>query len=183
MTLTEPVPPNPGWPRYSGIPFPPYRFVPGLNPHPNVDPQGHGRSRPRQREEQPAPRGEPAPPWRPEEWRTLTPYLYGVDLYNYAYWWESHEVLEGLWHAAGRKGVPADFMQGIIHVSAANLNRHRGKREGARRQAVKALARLEQVQGSGPVYMGLDVPAFMREMRESTLEGSPVGPPMIRLAL
>ena len=26
-------------------------------------------------------------------------YLYAIDLYNYAYWWECHEVLEGLWRA------------------------------------------------------------------------------------
>jgi len=166
-----PLPPVPGWPRYTDLPFPPYRFVPGASPHPVVDPRGHSFGR----------RPEPAPPWDPGHWRELTAYLYAVDLYNYSYWWECHEALEVLWHAAGRKGPAASFLQGIIHVAAANLNRHRRKSEGAQRQAGKALARLEEVLRTESVYMGLEVPAFARQVREHFFSGVRPIPPLIEL--
>jgi hypothetical protein len=173
MTIVEPQPPFPEWPRYSDIPFPPYRFVPGLNPHPHTSPLGHSFGRPAGR----------LPPWRPEEWRALTPYLYGVDLYNYAYWWECHETLEGLWHAAGRTGAAASFLQAIIHVAAAQLSRHGGKREGSKRQAEKGLARFASALERGPVYMGLEIPGFSSAVRDSFLSEVPTQPAMIRLLL
>lgn len=168
---TEPLPPDPSWPRYSELPFPPYRFVPGVTPHPHRDPRGYAFGK----------GPETQPPWSPENWRTLTPYLYGIDLYNHAYWWECHETLEGLWHAVGRKGTPGDFLQGIIHVAAANLNRHRGKLAGAARQARKGLARLDRVEAARQIYMGVDVDVFTRAVRESFASGATGRPPFIRL--
>jgi acyl-CoA reductase-like NAD-dependent aldehyde dehydrogenase len=41
MSIVEPTPPDPSWPRYSAGAFPRYRFVPGLTPHPRRHPQGH----------------------------------------------------------------------------------------------------------------------------------------------
>ena len=55
-------------------------------------------------------------------------YLYGIDLYNYAYWWECHEVLERLWHAAGRKTEQANFFRALIQLAAANLKHFLGDR-------------------------------------------------------
>jgi hypothetical protein len=102
-----------------------------------------------------------------------------VDLYNQAFWWESHEVLESLWHAAGRTSEPASFVHGILHAAVANLNRHRGKYAGAWRQAEKALAHLE---GLGIArYMGMDVETFAREVREFHLDGRRRDPALIRL--
>ncbi|MFN2384067.1 MAG: DUF309 domain-containing protein, partial [Gemmatimonadota bacterium] len=100
--------------------------------------------------------GAPPPPWRPSDWRTLTPYLYAIDLYNYCCWWESHEVLEGLWHAAGRRGAPAEGVQGLIHLAAAHLNRYRGKPSAAR-QAARGLNRIRTAAGVAPIFMGIDV--------------------------
>ena len=171
MTLDEPRPAARDLPRYSDLPFPPYRFVPGLNPHPVVDPGGHSFGR---RPETPA-------PWSPDEWRTLSEYLYGIDLFNHAYWWECHEILEGLWHAAGRRGEAARFVKALIHLAAGNLNRHRGKLAGARRQAQKALALLEERRGRGPVYMGIDVDELARLVRISFAGGRDAAPPVIRL--
>ena len=34
-------PADPTWPRYSARPFPAYRYVPGLTPHPRRDASGH----------------------------------------------------------------------------------------------------------------------------------------------
>lgn len=171
MSLSEPSPPDPIVPRYSTLSLPPYRFVPGLNPHPRVDPAGHSWGL----------KPEALPPWRLDEWRDLEAWLYAVDLYNQAYWWESHEVLEALWHAAGRRGEAASFVHGILHVAVASLNRHRGKTAGARRQAEKALKRLAISLSRGGRTMGLDVIPFAAEVRGCFITGSRPQPPAIRL--
>lgn len=157
-------------PRYSSRPFPPYRFIPGLLPHPNRDPGGHSY-------------GVESPileDWTPEEWRSLEPYLYGIDLYNFGYWWEAHEVLEGLWHAAGRTSPNARFVQGIIHVAAAQLNLHRGNEAAARRQARRGIDRLGLFVGR--TWMGIDVDAFVQEV-EGYLADRSRGLPAIELRL
>jgi hypothetical protein len=157
----EPAPGDPAWPRYSPLPFPSYRFVPGLNPHPNRDPKGHNYGTP-----------EPKPPHLPPElWKTNEMYLYGIDLYNFAYWWECHVALEGLWHAAGRKSVQAQFLQGIIQVAASNLKRHMGKPKVAADLALEGLDRLKPVHGQ--IYMGVEVDRFVADVRRS-LDGGPV---------
>jgi hypothetical protein len=136
--------------RYSARALPPYRFVPGRSPHPTRDPDGHSHS-----DRAPAPAA-----WRPEEWRRLEVGLWAVDLFNHGYWWESHEALEGLWHAAGRTTPAARFAQSLVHLSAACLNRHRGHREAARRQAARAVRGLRAARALGPIVMGLDVEAL-----------------------
>ena len=109
--MTEPEPPDPQWPRYSTRPFPSYRFVPRRTPHPRRDPSGHSYSLP-----------EPKPiPFSVDRWHTSEDYLYGIDLYNFAYWWECHEVFEGLWHAVGHHSEQGNFFQALIQLAAANL--------------------------------------------------------------
>lgn len=46
-------------------------------------------------------------------------FLYGVDLYNQGYWWETHVVLEKLWHGFDRGSGPALFLKGLIQLAAA----------------------------------------------------------------
>ena len=70
--------------RYTTKPLPPYRYLPGLHPHPMANPHGHSHGAP----------DEPHPAWDPEEWRALDDWLYGVDLCNHHYYWESHEAWE-----------------------------------------------------------------------------------------
>lgn len=148
--LTEPVPLASSPRRYTTLPLPPYRFVPGLNPHPHRDPRGHGfgASKP------------PPGPWDAAQWQALVGYLYAVDLYNQAYWWEAHEELEGLWIAAGRTTIRAQFIQGLIQVAAANLNRHRGSAHAAGVQAANGLARMQGARRLQPVFMGVDIAVF-----------------------
>ena len=140
-------------PRWSARPLPPYRHRPGETPHPTRDPGGHGRER-----DDP-----PLSDWSPASWRSLEPWLWGVDLFNHGYWWEAHEAWEELWHVAGRSGERARFVQALIHLAAACLNRRRGHEEAARRQARRAIEGLERT----PVerYMGLDVPASTESIR------------------
>jgi len=147
--------------------LPAYRFVPGQTPHPRNDPRGHSH-------------GAPEPecgPWRPEEWRTNELWLWGVDCFNLAYWWESHEALEALWLAAGRTSAPAQFVQGVIQIAAAHLKRFAGTPDGGRSLVDAGLARLEGFSGT---YLGVDVAAFVAEVRES-FAGSGSRPATIRL--
>jgi predicted metal-dependent hydrolase len=121
-------------------PFPRYAYVPGRSPHPVSEPAGHSFNVPRPR---------PAPP-DPDDWAACRPYLVGIDLFNHGYYWEAHEVWEGLWHACGRTGVTADFLKGLIRLAAAGVKAREGKPEGVRSHAAKARQLFEQVTGRLP---------------------------------
>jgi hypothetical protein len=168
--LTEPQAPDPSWPRYGSAELPPYRYVPGLNAHPLRDPAGHSYGR-----------GDAeVAPWKPQDWRRLSRYLDGIDLYNFAYWWECHEMLEPLWLAADRTTVHGQFIQGLIQVAAAYLNRHLGKDTAAETLARSGLARMLPAAAEQATYMGIDVVDFARRVRESY--ASPAeAPALIRL--
>ncbi len=132
-------------------PLPPYAFVPGRFPHPVSDPAGHSFGAPRER---------PAPP-DPDNWPACRPYLVGIDLFNHGYYWEAHEVWEGLWHACGRNGTSAAFLKGLIRLAAAGVKAREGKTAGVRSHAAKARQLFEgvagQVPGDSPRYLGLSL--------------------------
>jgi hypothetical protein len=169
MTLVEPAPPDPSWPRYSPRPFPRYRFVGGLNPHPRRHPEGHAYGT----------ADLPPPGVAPDRWRDNAVYLQGIDLYNFAYWWECHEALEGLWHLTGHQGTEAQFLQGIIQVAAANLKRHVNSLAGARRLGREAVARLASVGRRS--YMGLELGPFIRAVHDYHVDEDTTRVPLIRL--
>src|SRR5260221_4877813 len=110
--------------------LPPYAFVPGRNAHPTSDPNGHSFG------QKPA---HPEPP-DPQAWQLSQAFRYGIDLFNYGYYWESHEVWEGLWHSCGRTGLVADFIKGLIKLAAAGVKVREGKPEGVRSHAGRAAA-------------------------------------------
>ena len=119
----------------SDIPFPAYAFVPGRHPHPVTDPQGHsfGNSHVAI---------QPLDPQRP--WNS-TEFLFALDLFNAGYYWEAHEVWEGLWIAAGRKGCCADFLKGLIKLSAAGVKAREGQPVGVCRHAKRAVELFQSV--------------------------------------
>ena|SRR5436309_6767235 len=154
-------------PRYSERPLPAYRFVPGQSPHPRRDPKGHSYGQP-----------EPVPPaFSAEEWWDSEWYLYGIDLYNYRYWWECHEVFEGLWHAVGHDTQQGQFLQALIQVAAANLKRAVNATDPAETLSRAALERLQKFSG---IYMGVDVRMLSEDVR-AYFEGSGEKPALIRL--
>jgi hypothetical protein len=150
--------------------FPDYRFVPGLTPHPRRDPNGHSFGTEEPRPDHVA----------PESWRDNQTYLYGVDLYNYGYWWESHEQFEALWSLTAPHTAEARFLQGLIQVAAANLKRHTGASESARRLAARALENLAAT--GSPVFMGLPIEPFIAAVRRCHLDDASGLVPMIELA-
>ncbi len=167
--VREPAPADPHWPRYSTRAFPASRYVPGAGPRPRGDPHGQAFAEP-----ETADRAVP-----PERWRQCEEYLYGVDLFNHAYWWECHEVFEGLWRAAGRPSQQGRFLQGLIQLAAANLKWFVDEPAAAGRLALRAL---EKFAGLPETYMGVAIGDLRRDAR-ARVEDAREAPPRIRLDL
>ncbi len=135
-------------------PFPPYAYLPGRNPHPVRDPEGHSYA------------AEPptAEPPDPADWRACEDYLNGIDLFNHGYYWEAHEAWEGLWHACGRRGLTATYLQALINFAAAGFKARWGNARGMRANAGTALRLFKSAAGqlgsTGTRYMGLDLRAL-----------------------
>ena len=117
--------------RYNDRPFPSYRYVPGKAPHPTRDPNGHSYAR-------------SIAPFCVDEagWRNCDEYLFAIDLFNARYYWESHELLEALWHGAGRESAVGRFAQGLIQAAAALLKASMDEPESASRLAAAAADKL-----------------------------------------
>jgi hypothetical protein len=114
-------------------PLPPYTYVPGRSPHPIRDPRGHmhGVAHPI------------ATPLDPARWRDCAEYRWGIDLFNAGYYWEAHEAWESVWHAVGREGGVADFLKGLIKLTAAGVKLYEGRPAGVTRHLRRAAALLE----------------------------------------
>ena len=165
--MIEPQPPDPTWPRYSTRPFPSYRFLPGNNPHPRRNPLGHSY-------------GQPDPKllaFPREHWQRSEDYLYGIDLYNYAYWWECHEIFEGLWHAVGHHTEQGNFFQALIQFAAANLKRFTGNHRAAGNLVNNGIVRLQKIPTR---YMGIDVARLSQDFWQQRVN-SDFRAPLIRL--
>lgn len=106
--------------------FPPYAYVSGRAPHPVTDPRGHLYGH----VACPAPAVD-SPIW----W---TEFDYARDLWNHGYYWEAHEVWEGLWHGVPRAHPWGLLLQGLIKLAAAGVKAREGRPEGVRRHAVRA---------------------------------------------
>ena len=111
------------------IPFPPYSYVPGHGlPHPVNDPAGHLYAAREQAHELST----------TAELVESSRWLYAIDLFNAGFYWEAHEAWEALWHAFGRTGPEAQFIQGLIHLAAAAVKIREGKPAGVARHTQRA---------------------------------------------
>jgi uncharacterized protein len=142
------------------VALPPYTYVPGRNPHPINDPEGHSYGAPH----------EVAGPVGPENWATSRPYLFGIDLFNHGFYWEAHEVWEGLWHACGRSGTTADFLKGLIQMTAAGVKVRQGVPLGVANLGTGSAGLFQKVLDDlGPGrdrYLGLDLHGLLHFTRE-----------------
>lgn len=139
--------------RYSQRPFPDYRFVPGRAPHPTRDPQGHSYNTPEEKLDR----------FDPAKWSSCDCYLYGIDLFNHAYWWEAHEALETVWIAAGRHSRTGLFIQGLIQIAVAHLKNHQDFTGVAQRMARSGLDKMAPVKG---IFLGIDTGKFRKDVRD-----------------
>jgi predicted metal-dependent hydrolase len=118
------------------------------------------------------------------QWRDSPDYLYGVDLFNNGYYWEAHEAWEGLWRAAGKVGVTAEFLKGLIKLTAAAIKIREGRSVGAVHLAEGAIGHLEHVAASSgsPTYAGLEIASAIRTaegIRSSVRDGTPRSSPIV----
>jgi hypothetical protein len=132
--------------------LPALRFIPGLSPHPDRNPETARIAR-----------NSPAvhAPWTPEQWPTLQAYLRGIDLFNRWYFWEAHEAWEPLWRAHPPQSDPARFIQGLIGAAAALLKLRMGNTRSARTLSQSARERLTSFRG---IWMGLAVEEFRTDV-------------------
>ena len=108
--------------------LPPYTHIPGVTPHPLGDPRGHSF-------------GQVHAPCPTPDWATLPScelFQYGRRLFNAGYYWESHEAWEGVWIAAGRTGLVADYVKGLIKLAAAGVKVREGSAVGAQRHLARS---------------------------------------------
>lgn len=152
--MTHPIP-QPPHERYSSKAFPPYRFVIGENPHPVSDPKGHSYGH------------EPDPqPLLAAKWMHNQDYLYAIDLYNYGYWWEAHETLEGLWGQFGKGSPESNLLQGLIKISAGFYKWHLQNRGGIMHHYAGGTALLREAMDHSAVYMGIDLPDYLARLEK-----------------
>jgi uncharacterized protein len=115
-------------------------------------------------------------------WRESPDFVYGVDLFNQGFYWEAHEVWEGLWKAAGKAGTTAEFLKGLIKLAAAAIKRREGRAAGADHLAEGAIAHLSGVAASigGQTFAGLNLATAIGmagSIRASIREGAPPSTP------
>ncbi|QDU62668.1 hypothetical protein Pan216_35350 [Planctomycetes bacterium Pan216] len=130
--------------------LPPYTYVSGYTPHPIRDPRGHLFGRP----ESPVLFDE-------ERWQTSAEYLYGIDLFNHGFYWESHEEWEGIWRQLPNERPAHTFFKGLIKLSAAGVKVREGRPEGVRRHARRSRELFERMSkmlpGDSAYYLGLNM--------------------------
>jgi len=108
--------------------FPSYTHIPGVTPHPIRDPQGHSF-------------GQGHAMIDPPSWDGLPDcelFQRGRRLFNAGYYWEAHEAWEGVWIAAGRVGLVAEFVKALIKLAAAGVKLREGSTQGAERHLTRA---------------------------------------------
>lgn len=171
LLRTATMPLKPDFPRYSTLALPKRPFMPGRDPHPRDDPErAHLPEFPRDSCEFDA-----------SAWGESVQYLYAVDLFNNGFWWEAHEVIEGLWLAVGQSTPVGSFLQGLIQVSVALLKKSQESLPAARRLADRGLSRMRSSGGNGEgVSLGIEVNAFAEGI-EAFLAGRQPEPPVIVL--
>lgn len=155
-------------PRYTRRPFPDYAYLPGRDPHPTRDPDGHSHNK--------------ASPvvgeFNPERWHECEEYLYAIDLFNHGYYWEAHESFEAVWIAAGRKTRPGLFVQCLLQIGVGLLKQRQGQYHAAKRMWQSGLEKLHGVNGP---WMGIDTDA-MRVTVKQLLSDEITSLPPIKLA-
>lgn len=124
-------------------PFPAYAFVPGGPwPHPSTGSRSNAE----------------VAPISAGNWEASAEYRRGIVLFNAGYYWEAHEVWEGLWHAHGRRGGTADLIKGLIKLAAAGVKVRERQRHGVVTHARRAAASFESARAQGGAHqLGLDL--------------------------
>lgn len=146
--------PVPNIPRYTSTPLPQRRFLPG---------DAHAADIPARRD--------PPKLTSPEKWRECAAYLYGCDLYNHGFWWESHEVWEDLWHQAAKLPEPRvqhAFLQSLIQTAACAIKLEQRKDRGLRMLLATSDRHLQRVidHAGNESFMGLPLRTWREHVQQ-----------------
>jgi uncharacterized protein len=142
--------------------MPPYSYVPrGPWPHPISHPRGHWAGLSLARPE----------PISDGRWAESPAYLRAAALFNSGFYWEAHEVWEGLWHAHGRRGPTADLLKALIKLAAAGVKVREGQPAGVATHARRAAVLVEDLRSQvGDQYLGLELGALSAWARAVELQ-------------
>ncbi|MCR9203982.1 MAG: DUF309 domain-containing protein [Halobacteriovoraceae bacterium] len=132
--------------------LPPYAFVPGKNPHPEK-PGGHMEDVEVE-----------VSPLTESDYDSNVGYLYGIDLFNQGFFWESHVWWEALWNEAGRKGETADFLKGLIKISAAGVKELLEHESASKGHVERAKEILEPLAEKKAIRFGLNLSKVLGEL-------------------
>lgn len=137
--------------RYTSDYLPEYAHRPGETVHPNKE-GGHyfGKKEPEQK------------PLTQENYVIHHEYLYGIDLYNHGYFWESHVYWEAAWNGCGRKGKTADFLKALILLAAGRLKYEIGQNPPALGHYEKSKGLFESLECEE--FAGMDIENLIREI-------------------
>lgn len=138
--------------RYTNKELPPYAFVPGRNPHPKSNKDGHLYGKPE------------------EEYKKIDNhsdsehYLYGIDLFNNGFYWEAHEVWEGLWNAHKREGFKAEFLKALIKLAAAGVKVKQGQERGIQDHSLAAQSIFKLIKDNthDDTFLGLSLTSLIK---------------------
>ena len=70
----------------------------------------------------------------------------------------------------------------MIQPAAALVKWREGNRRGVEKLGDQALVKLERVEVENPVYMGLRIAGFIREVENALAVAEQVDPPLLRLS-
>ncbi len=147
--------------RYHSKAFPPYRYTPGENPHPVISPDGHSYQMP-----------ETEIKFDPSAWQNSEQFLYGVDLINADFYWEAHEVFEGIWHTLARASHDGCMIQACILIAVSALHQRRGRFSTAAKVARNGLGKLNGLNGE---KFGISIDE-LRKCFEDCVQEKPIQP-------
>jgi uncharacterized protein len=94
----------------------------------------------------------------------------GVRLWDEQRYFEAHECLEDVWHAA--PDADRDFWQGVIQVAVAGVHHQRGNPTGAAALLDRAREKLERFPG---VHRGVDAARLCRHARDAAARARETG--------
>lgn len=98
-----------------------------------------------------------------ENYRQNEGYLYGLDLFNHGYYWESHVWWEALWNEAGRKGEMADFLKALIKLGAGGVKLALSQESVSRGHIERALELLEPLEKNHSQFCGINLMNLIEE--------------------
>ena len=106
----------------------------------------------------------PLPVWSGlSPWETDRQWLRGLDLFDQRYFWECHELFEGIWKQVEPGGEIHSLCQGLIQASAFVLKRHMGHQKAAMSLFTAAKDKLESLPiEEGQAIRGVRVSQFIR---------------------